>query len=91
MKDQSLGFDGDYFNLVEPSMVTETTADKTVDKSLDKSVNKPTISGLKDLKPASPKVDQGPLTPVDSPRTAIEKIIQGKSKSPNKDGGVARS
>jgi hypothetical protein len=45
LKDQSIGFDGDYFNLVEPSMVTEETADKT----LDKTVNKTTISGLKDL------------------------------------------
>lgn len=93
LKDQSMGFDGDYFNLVEPSMVTEDTADITVKKA-DNTVKKTQASvlSLKDLKSPPPggKHSGGPLTPVDSPRAAIEKIIHG-SNSPNRGDGVVRS
>jgi hypothetical protein len=68
---------------------TTGTADQTLNKTLK------THDSKKDLKPPPPegkKHSAGPLTPVDSPRTAIEKIIQGKSPGLAKnEGGVARS
>ena len=64
-------------------MVTGNTADNTL--------NKTQVSSKKELRPPPPgNISPGPLTPVDSPRAAIEKIIQ--RKSPGKgEGGVARS
>lgn len=58
-----MGFDGDYFNLVEPSFVsTAKTADQTVTRV-----------------PSGKVYDGGPLSPIDSPRAIIEKAIQQKT------------
>lgn len=82
LRNQSIGFDQDYFNLMEPSMMTlknDTTADMTKESI-------PKRDGRAPHKP----VDAGPLTPVDSPRAEIEKAINDNTrKSPT--GGVAKS